>query len=203
MLTQKGNQILGAIALILLSSCGYTLQKGRSTELVKDGVERIYVAPVLNNTYRSSVENVVYNALIRSLTTYKGIRLVQDPSAADAVLSTSITTAESRVNSNASAFNLNPQGAAPDRFQNIQVAYDYIAVLECNFSLLRRNPGPSQRAKIWDGGFSRSAVFNGSNQLGTLGTTSPLINDSEFERTIVDVAQGMADDVREAMLSRF
>lgn len=197
--------ILASVGVILTlgSACGYTLQTAKSFELEKEGIHKIYIAPLVNDTYKSGVENVVFNALTRSLSVYRGITLVQNPGDADAVLSGSIANADSLVNSIATASNLNPSGFAPDSFSSLQVASEYLAILSCSFTLTRRVSVKKGSDTVWSGSFSRSKPFSASNQLAGLGTTSPLINDSEFDRTLADIAQNMMADVREAMLARF
>jgi hypothetical protein len=100
---------------------------------------------------------------------------------------------------------LNPSGIpVPKYFGSLLIANDYNAILTCTFTLTRRESIPGHPAgTVWAGNFSRSKLYPGSNQLGVLGTTSGLINDSELDRTILDISHDMMVDVREAMLSRF
>jgi hypothetical protein len=200
---------LALAAWVGLSGCGYAIRNGKNGALEKEGVRKIYIAPVINDTFRYGIENVVYNSLVKSLRAYSGIRLVSEPTDADAVLTSRVIQAESRVNSTTFAKDLSPKGLpTPDYFGSILIATDYNAILTCSFELIRREPDPRDpnrhpAGKVWTGSFVRSKLYPGSNQLGVLGTTSGLINDSEFDRTIVDVSHDMMVDVREAMLSRF
>lgn len=56
---------------------------------------------------------------------------------------------------------------------------------------------------LWSARFSRTDTFQANNQLGVLGRTSELINDSEFERALKDMAESMMPDVHVALLERF
>lgn len=85
----------------------------------------------------------------------------------------------------------------------IRVATEYIAELSCTFTLTRRNVKPGTPAILWTAGFNRAKPFPGSNQLSGLGTTSALINESEFDRSLQELAQSMMADVRESMVARF
>jgi hypothetical protein len=194
-----------ALFLLMASGCGYTLQSQHSKDLEKEGIRKIFISPVVNNTYHSGIDSVVYNALLRSLSTFRGVTIVQDPENADAVLSATINQADSFVSASVSANNLAPANLpnASILISDYLVATQYNAVLGCSFNLLRRNPPPGKKGTLWAGSFNRSQLYQASNQLSSLGTTSPLINDSEFDRTILSISHDMMIDVREAMLARF
>ncbi len=191
--------------VLALSGCGYNIRNGKNGALEKEGIRKIYIAPVVNDTYRYGVENVVYNALVRSLNAYSGIKLVSDPTTADGVLSSRVITAASQVNATTGADALSPTGLPlPFYFGSIQIATEYNAILSCSFVLTRREAIVGHPAgTVWTGNFSRSKLYPAANQLGVLGTTSGLINDSELDRTILDISHEMMNDVRETMLSRF
>lgn len=206
------------IAAQLLTGCGYSLQSTyHSPALEKDGIHKIYIAPVVNNTYKSGVESVVYNALVRSMVAFKGYQLVKNPAQADAILSSTVNSAESQVAAPVTANQLNPSTlqAQALRFSAVQVASSYNALLTCNFVLARNVPKADKNIKpallppkirnpvVWATSVSRFMPFPGSNQLGVLGDTSPLINDSEFDRALQQLAQQTATDVREGIVSRF
>jgi hypothetical protein len=192
-------------AALILSGCGYSIRSGKNGALEQEGVRKIYVAPIVNDTYHYGVENVVYNSLIRSLSAYSGIRLVSDPQVADAVLTGRVTQVDSLVNSTTRADALNPGLLPPPKwFGSVLIATDYNATMTCEFQLVRREAVVGHPAGIvWTGSFNRSKLYPASNQLGVLGTTSGLINDSELDRTLLDISHDMMVDVREAMLSRF
>lgn len=184
--------------------CGYAIRGSQSDALEKDGVRRIYIAPITNNTYHYGVENVVYNSLVRSLAAFHGIKLVNDPEIADAVLAGQVTQADSLISASTAAQSLNPRNLpVPNSFGSLYVATEYTASLVCNFNLIRTHPSPKKIATVWTGSFSRSKPYPASNQLGVLGTTSGLINDSELDRTLIDISHDMMIDVRESIVSRF
>jgi hypothetical protein len=211
---------------LLLTGCGYTLQGTHSHELEKEGIHRIYLAPVRNDTYKVGVENVVYNSMLKSLGSYSGIHLVSDKDQADAVLTLTVTQADAQVAGTGSASSLNPNtigNALPTILlpvANEYVATLYNALLAVSFKLTKVSSSPSVSSssissapstslaqagprQVWAGSFSRSQIFQASNQLGSLGATSMLINESEFDRTIQGISKDMMADAREAMLARF
>lgn len=56
---------------------------------------------------------------------------------------------------------------------------------------------------IWSGGFGGSKEFPGNTKTGVLGTTADLINESEFDRALWDLAQAMTTEVHESMMAMF
>jgi hypothetical protein len=195
-------------------ACGYSLQTSKSPLLLKAGIRKIYIPPVVNNTYKAGVENVVYNNLVRTLASQKRVVLVQNPKDADAVLNTSIVTASYGMSAGTSVSGLNPSGLSTKLSlptASYVIATEYSATLTCNFSLsetkqendLQIIPEKRKKPYSWYSGFSRSKTFPASNQLDVPGTTSPLINESEFERALSDLAASMMYDVHEAMLAMF
>jgi hypothetical protein len=195
------------LALGALSGCGYTLQNSKSPLTEKEGVRKIYVASLVNDTYKAGVEITVYNALLRTLSVHRRVELVNRPEDADAELRGKVTLAGYSAVAGTSAISLNPGNVlgAADKFANVQIATQYSASLTCTFALVRRHPNLALKQKeiLWNAGFSRSELFNASNQLGAQGDTSALINESEFDRALNDLATAMMGDVHESMLAMF
>jgi hypothetical protein len=73
-----------AVALAALAGCGYKPVRYRSA---LPGVETLAIGPLANDTYEPGVEAVVLDALRREALARGGLRLVDDPEAADLVLS--------------------------------------------------------------------------------------------------------------------
>jgi hypothetical protein len=192
--------ILLATVAFVAAGCGYTLQGSRSPLLEKEGIRRVFVAPLVNDTFKPGVEGVVYNALIKTLAAHRRVVLVQHRADADAVLTGTVTAAGSAISASTEARNLNPSGIGPS---DIRVATEYSATLGCSFKLVRERPRPGKAPTVWQSGYTRSKPFPGANQLGVLGTTSALINESEFDRALFDLANSMMADVHESMLAMF
>jgi hypothetical protein len=223
-----GNLLVAVGCLsVTLSGCGYTLRTSRTPHLEREGIRKIYIQPLVNNSYTIGVENIVYNALVRAFTTYQRVRLVTRPEDADAILSGVVTDSNYTAGASKVVNDMNPSGlgrifAAPD----MKISQEYVATLSCSFSLLRAEPKqqaptpaagndfisralsiPSQPLPVgkalWSASFGRNKVFPALNQLDVLGTTSALINDSEFVRSTRELAASMTTDVHESMLSMF
>lgn len=186
--------------LVVLSGCGYSFISAHSPLFEQEGVHKIYVAPVLNNTYKPGVENVVYNALVKVISAHHRVILVQNKLDADALLQGTVANAQSGAIAGTNASSLKPSGIGkPD----VQVATIYSALLACQFFLIKQGGKPRANPVLWSSSFSRSKPFPAANQLGPMGTTSALINDSELDRVLYDMAQNMMEEVHESMLGMF
>jgi hypothetical protein len=195
-----------AVLIYFFAGCGYTLQNSHSELLEREGVHRVYVKPLVNSTFKPGVENIVYNALIRTLVSHGRVKLVQREIDADAVLQGNISAAQFTIAGSTSASQLNPLLDRPVMdldLRNVSVASVYAASLGCEFSLNRRITVPGKKDNLWSSSFSRSKPFSAANQLDVPGTTSALINESEFDRALLEMATNMMDDVHEFMLAMF
>lgn len=200
--------LMTLIVAVGLVGCGYALQNSRSELLDKEGVRTVYVRPLRNNTFKPGVENTVYNALIRTLISHRKVKLVQYEQDADAILQGDVQAAQFSIASTTSASQLSPRLGDRLIFSNqdlvnTQVASAYSASLACGFTLTRRVTPPGKSATLWASSFSRALPFAAANQLDVPGTTSALINESEFERALGEMAVNMMDDVHESMLAMF
>jgi hypothetical protein len=188
-----GLLVLGA------SGCGYALQNSRTNSLKEVGVSRVYIAPVKNLTYKPGVEIVVYNALVEAILAGHRLKIVDKPELSDAILESSVDGATYAPSVTTFASAIFPTTVTA---LNVFVATEYQADVTCSFRLRRQKNGVGTDV-LWESGFSRSKRFAGNNQKVEYGTTSGLINESEFDRTLGEVAHGMMQDVNESMVARF
>ncbi len=198
--------ILFAISGLSWIGCGYGFQNSKNPLYTKEGIRKIFVEPVVNDTYKAGVENIVYNSLVRSLASHGRVILVHNKNDADALLKGVVRTANFGASAVSLTPGLNPQGFA-DRedlpTKRFAVSTEYMANLVCSFTLIRKNDVPQKRSLIWNSDFARSKPFPAANQLDVPGTTSALINESEFDRALLDLSRSMMDDVHESMLAMF
>jgi hypothetical protein len=180
------------LLLLVFSSCGYTLQNSRSPLGEKEGIRKIYIHPLVNNTYKVGVENAVFNALLKNLVAHRRVSIVGRPEEADGILEGTVTSAQYT-------------GYAATAIGQPQrtVTSQYNATLACVFSLSRRNPLPNQKPVLWTGGFQRSKPFASAVQVGVRGETTAPLNESEFDRVLAELATGMVAEVHESMLAMF
>lgn len=191
--------VLGFLAVLGLSGCGYALQNSRTNSLKEVGVSRVYIAPVKNLTYKPGVEIVVYNALVEALLTGHRLKIVDKPELSDAILESNVDKATYAPTVTTFASAIFPTTVTA---LNVFVATEYQADVTCTFKLRRQKNGVGTDV-LWESDFSRSKRFAANNQKVEYGTTSGLINESEFDRTLDEVAHGMMQDVHESMVARF
>ena len=195
--------------LLAQAACGYTLQHTQNPLMDRYGVRRIYVSPLVNNTYKPGVENLVYNELIKVIAANGRVALVDRTEESDAVLSGQVTEASYSRSASTTADQLFPfstGGSFPGVTRpsnNIEIASEYSAVLSASFRLNLNHAKPGQKEVLWSGNFRRAQPFPANNQLGSFGTTSSLINDSEFDRALRELAQSVMANLHESMLAMF
>ncbi len=194
-------------ALLVTSSCGYTLQSSKSNELEKIGIHRVYVAPLKNLSYKPGVENTLYNELVQILTAGRRVKIVSKPEEADAKLDGIITTAKYSSSASTSSDQIYPPrsgaNSAEPAVTQLIIATEYQAFLECQFKLTKLDSNGGMTSEAWGSAFSRTKRFPGNNQKRQFGTTSALINESEFDRALKEMSHAMMLDVHESMLARF
>lgn len=189
--------------LTFLSACSYRLQGTQNILKDEQKVERLYIAPMANITYKPGVEILVYNSLIKRIGAQGAFRIVSDRATADAVIEGRVTQADQTVETHEATSNLNPKGAG---LPNIRVAVLYRAWMSCEFTLTRLRPteqDPIAPRVIWSSTFQRNKFFPANTQLGVAGTTSNLINESELDRALAELSENMMSDVYESMFSLF
>ena len=182
---------------------GYQFQNSTNQLEEKYHVTRVYVAPIKNSTYKPGVENLLYNEMLREIAAHRKLTLVFKQEEADAVLSGTVSNAQSTRSSSTTADQLFPQTSKypwiPQVSKSIQAATEYVASLSCSFELTRNR----DTKKIWSASLNRSKAFPANNQIGTFGTTSSIINETEFDRALGEMARSMMADVHESMVSTF
>ena len=198
--------VLFLLPLLMVGvGCGYGFQSAKDSSLKKYEVEKIFVRPIVNRSFKPGVENVVYNALVRSLRGYGRVVIVPSKELADGILEGSVNNANYTASGSSYVSSMTPAGVGgPLPTSNFPVAGSYSASLECYFRLLRiRHKKPQPPDEIWAGTFAASVPFAAANQLDVPGTTSAIINESEFDRALSNMARDMMDDVNNSMVAGF
>ncbi len=187
----------------LLSGCGYTLQGSRSEYFEKEGISRIYVKPLLNNSFQPGAENIVYNALVKTLSAHKRVKIVQNINDSDAVLQGTVSGAQFTHKTPTPVSSLMPKLPEITIQDPRSVTSIFTASLSCSFNLVRRQAVRGKGTGLWGASFGKARDFPAAAVLDVPGTTSALINQSEFERALIELASNMMEDVHESMLAMF
>jgi hypothetical protein len=187
-------------SVVLLVSCGYALQNKRSRLKENEQVEKIYILPIKNQTFKPGLEDILLLGLVKRLSLHDAVFIVDTKEKADAFLQVTIRVAEYIPVAGTTVGTLSPQAEAERLLvKTFVVATTYEAKLKCEFALRK----PHEEKAFWTVSLERTKVFLGSNQVGILGTTSMILNESDFDRTLSEIATYIIDDARENMVSLF
>jgi hypothetical protein len=184
------------LLLTFLCSCGYTLRGNTRYLFENHQIRTLFVAPVKNNSYKAGVDITVYNALRKRIAQGGYVRIVDSPKDADAEIRATVTRANYSPAGITTADQIAPVQTGPS---NIQIASAYLVDLAISFDFVELRG----KRSLWSGGLSRQKSFSASTYLGPLGTTSALINESEFERTLSELSVSVVMDAEESMNSAF
>lgn len=182
--------------LAVLSACGYTLRGNTRYFFENHQIRTLYVAPVKNNSYKAGVDITVYNALRKRIAQGAYVRIVDSIRDADAEIRATVTRATYGPTGITTADQIAPVQSGP---ANIQIASAYSVDLGISFELQELRG----KKRLWQDSLSRQKSFSASTYLGPLGTTSALINESEFERTLGELSSTIVLDAEESMNAVF
>lgn len=138
-------QSLLLLLLLPLFGCGYTLKGTHNTFYDKTGVQKIYIAPIINKTYKAGIETYIYGSLMKTINANHQLTVVQSPKLADAILKVTITAANYIGMSGSQAYQLSPgttSSSPPGTVQllgavsGFQINNIYNATLTCMFSVV-------------------------------------------------------------------
>jgi hypothetical protein len=182
--------------LFATSGCGYTLRGNSRVFFDQNGIKALYVAPVKNDSFKAGVEIIVYNALRKRIAQGGYVRIVDQKSLADGEVRATVGNATYSPAGITTADQLAPVQTGPS---NIQIASAYLVNLTISFEM----ESLRERRVLWSDSITRQKSFSASTYLGALGTTSALINESDFERTLGELSSGIVMDAEESMNSIF
>ncbi|NDG85471.1 MAG: hypothetical protein EBX52_10620 [Proteobacteria bacterium] len=180
--------------LALLPACGYTLRGNTRVFFENHQIRTLYVSPVKNNSFKAGVEIMVYNALRKRVAQGGYVRIVDSRNLADGELVATVLDASYSPAGITTTDQIAPIGSGP---KTVQIASEYSVNLSIGFQLLDLKSNKS----LWADSVSRSKSFSASTYLGALGTTSALINESDYERSLSELSNGIVMDAEESMNS--
>ena len=187
---------------LVLTACGYNLRGNTRPFFEKNNIHNIYVEPVKNDSYKAGIEITVYNALRKRIAQGGYVRLVDKESLADAKITSSVMDASytpaaittgDQISSGDPTIPLHPE------LSNIQIAKSYNVNLKVRFTLYLEHP-----AKVlWGDVIYRSKSFASTVYLGQAGSTSALINESDYERSLSELSVNVVTDADESINTIF
>jgi hypothetical protein len=80
-----------------------------------------------------------------------------------------------------------------------RIATQYKASIVCNFELNRSKAAKKSNSVLWSKSYTRSKFFPAGNELGALGKTAGLINESNFGQTLSELIDHMSGDAYEGL----
>lgn len=182
------------LLVVLISGCGYHLRGTDRLLFDENQIKRLHVAPVKNDSFKAGVDITLYNAIRKRIASGNYVVLTEKEDDADAVLYATVLGASYSPLSLTTSDQLAPLGTGPSF---VQVATSYLVTLNCSFRLQKGEK------VLWQNGVQRTKSFVAQTYLGILGTTSALINESEFERTLISLADSVSVDADETMNAVF
>ena len=178
-----------------MSGCGYGL-RGQSRDFFeKRKIRNLYIPPVKNDSYKAGIEIIVYNQLRKRFAQWVYVKIVDDESRADARLNATVTQATTEPAATIRADQLAPVGEGPS---NIEIAASYNVTLGIRFELISAESGV-----LWQQQATRSKGFQAATFFGALGTTSALINESQSDTTLGELAVIVIQDAEESINTEF
>ena len=178
-----------------LSGCGYMLRGNARPFFETHHIHTLYVPPVKNNSYKAGIEITVYNALRRRFAQGGYVTLVDSARNADAEIDATVTDATYSPSGITTTDQLAPIGTGPSQ---VQIASTYNVSLKVRFELV-----DAKKSSLWKDEVSRGKSFPATTYLGALGSTSALINESEFERALGDLSVSIVTDAEESINTIF
>ncbi len=178
-----------------LAGCGYSLRGATRPFFENHNIRTLYVTPVKNNSYKAGVEITIYNALRKRVSQGGYVRLVDNPADADAQIEAAVMQADYAPSAITSADQIAPLLTGPS---NILIASSYQVSLQVKFNLYDRD-----KKSLWGQILSRTESFQATTFNGPLGSTSGLINESEFDRSLGNLSSAIVTDAEESINTIF
>ena len=196
-------RIVSLLVLSLISSsCGYNLRGNTRPFFERNQIHTLYVEPVKNNSYKAGVDITVYNALRKRIALGGYVQIIDQEPGADATFSSTVNDASYSPFAIANGQDIqsgDPQRPTHPELSNILVAKSYNVTLRVQFKLQTHHP----EKRVYYDEISRAKTFPGTVYLGQLGDTTALINESDFERMLSDLAASVVTDAEESVNTLF
>ncbi len=182
-------------ALGMVTCCGYNLRGQQRSFFESKQIRTLYVAPVKNDSFKAGIEITVYNALRKKFAQWGYVKIVDSTEQSDAQLLATVISATVDPAGITLANQLAGGVVTPN---NVEIASSYNATLKVKIEL--RGKGG---ATFWSNIMSASQGYQAATYTGSLGATSALINESQFDDALVKMASSIVFDAEESMNTGF
>ncbi len=189
---------------MFLSGCAYQFQ-GTENPWKDKSVETVYINIMTNNSLRSGEEVPFTSAFIKTFSRGNKLKVVNDSKRADLVVNATIENITSTISSSTNVPTLTKDKLASQTLSDMVIATEYAATATVSVSLTKgeNNHNPKVPAVLLTQNFSRIKIYPGNSQFGLQGTTSVLINESQFQMALNEIATGISADAYDTMLEYF
>lgn len=190
---------LGFLFTVSMTGCGGYSFESRGNTWKKEGVQRVFISTLENKTLKTGVEVPFAAALMREFSRGNRIKLVGKEHEADAILEAAVEIVDTRSFSQATVAQISPNDPKAQELSDFAVTSEYIVSASMSVQLRRVRDSK----QLWSQSFSRSKIFPGSNKFGLQGSTSMIINGSQEQLALSEIAQFLASDAHDAMFEAF
>ncbi len=186
------------ILTLFFCSCGYRFE-GKHNPLEEKGIRKIYITVLNNNSLRSGAEVPFTSAFVKAFSRGNKLKITSNEKDADATLEASIESIASVISGGTSVPSITTDTEARNKLGDMSIATEYVAKAIINVKFFKKDGGETIMSQT----FERNRKFQGSNRYGKEGTTSVLINDSQYQLALNEIAKGIALDAYDTMLESF
>ena len=191
-------RFLPLFLLVFVSACSGYRWQDKSNPWAEKGYHKVYVSIMLNNSLRSGAEVPFTSAFVRAFSRGNKLRVVSDEGDADILVNANLDNIASEIISSTRVVDITKDASA-EALSDVMVATDYIAKASVTVRFVTKKTNET----LIEQKFERSKIYQGNNRFGKLGTTSALINDSQFQVALNEVARSIAADAYDTMLESF
>jgi hypothetical protein len=183
---------------VVFSRCGYHF-RGSDNPWKDEGIEKVYIRNVDNNTLTVGLDAMVRSATTRELSRGKRFIVVNSKDAADGFIDAVITDASSAINTATTVAAIAPKNPTAANLGDFVIASDYRANLAVVYTLVRKR----DQKLLFSQSFSDNRLYQGGNNYGLKGSTSSLMNQSQERISLEELTTRLASDMQDTMLEAF
>lgn len=196
--------VILSFLLSFIISCSYKFQSAVNP-WQEHSIKTVYINIITNNSLRSGEEVHFTSAFVKTFSRGNKLKVVNDSKSADLVVNAAIENIASTISSSTNVPTLTQDKIASQTLSDMVVATEYAATATVSVQLTKgeNNHNPKVPAVLLVQNFTRQKIYPANTQFGLPGTTSVLINDSQFQMALNEIATGISADAYDTMLEYF